>query len=318
MPFTAVSLAVAAALQPRLPIQPMPIQTRNHRAIALAFLRMPLAGPALGKGERAWEVGLTTANDFRSRPGMFEDAEIDRLEVLYRMGWQKNRELWFSGALLNRGGGFLDPIIDWWHRNILGWTDKIRDITPYGGSTILLDGEYQFGSAAGLGDVTVGLTQTLNPRLSASVALKLPTGDAARLMGSGAPDLGVSVDYRFPIARKFSGHAQVGVVLQGKATRLPATRSLIDQECLALIYTPNSRDSWIVQWQSERAPITTGARGADASHRLVTFGFRRQMSARETIELYFSEDRDLFNGKWPEGANVGPDFTAGVRYGWKF
>jgi hypothetical protein len=281
------------------------------------FLRMPLAQWPVGtKGE--WSADLTIANDLRRLGPLDEDAEIDRLAFTRRWSLDEKRDAWIEVPVLSRGSGFLDEIIDWWHRNVLRWTDPARDFTPHRRSVIALDGEYSFGSASGLGDVTLGATQSLGPRAAVSAAVKVPTGNPARLLGSGAFDVGVSIDYRAPIARRWTVHAQVGLVAQGTATRLPGTRGLVDQEALALIYAPNSRDSWIAQWQSERSPIVTGVAGADATHRLITFGYRRRLSERETLELFFSEDRDLFNGSFPEGANVGPDFTGGIRYRVRF
>ncbi|HRI43480.1 MAG TPA: DUF3187 family protein [Fimbriimonadaceae bacterium] len=296
-----------------------PIQTRNHRAISLMFLRMPLGRlPDSTQAKGEWSIDLTIANDLRRIGFLDEDAELDRISIGRRWSLGADREVWLEVPILARGSGFLDELIDWWHRNVLRWTDPARDFTPPRRSTIALAGEYSFGSASGLGDVTIGATQAFGPRLSASAALKLPTGDPSRLLGSGSFDAGLSVDYRAPIVRRWSLHAQVGLVAQGAATRLPSTRGLVDQEALAVIYARNSRDTWIFQWQSERSPIVTGVSGADATHRLITIGYRRRLSDRETLELFFSEDRDLFNGAFPEGANIGPDFTGGIRYRVRF
>ena len=104
------------------------------------------------------------------------------------------------------------------------------------------------------------------------------------------------------------------MILQGAAPELEGERTLVHQEALALIYQPNSRDEWVLQWQGESSAVETGVSGSDATHRLVTFGYQRRLGTREFLQLYFSEDRDLFNGTWPEGANIGPDFTIGARW----
>lgn len=295
-----------------------PIQTRNHRPISLLFLRMPFAGEPLGRQERRFGLDLTVANDFRRRFTVDEDSEVDRLGISYRQGLGEDREFWAEGALISRSGGFLDPIIDAWHRMVLGWADRARISTERGRSIVALEDEYAFGSARGIGDVTVGFTQRLGARFAVSAAVKLPTGDASRLLGSGGVDVGVSVEGWRPLGCGWSLHGQIGLVAQGKATRVTGSRSLVDQEAIALVWSKNTRDTWIVQWQSERSPTVTGVSAVDASHRLVTFGYRRKLTEHASLELFFSEDRDLFNGRFPEGANVGPDFTAGARYTWKF
>lgn len=310
--------AIAAGAPTAWSSDAQPIATRNHRPMSLIFLRMPFAGEPLGVKERRLELDLTLANDFRRRLEVDEDSEVDRLGVTYRWGLGRSREVWVDGALLSRSGGFLDPIIDAWHRAVLGWSDRARITTERGRSVVALEGEYSFGSATGVGDVTVGITQRLGPRFAVSAAVKLPTGDAGRLLGSGAVDAGVSVEGWTPLGRGWSLYGQIGLIAQGNATRVSGSRSLVDQEAMALVWAKNSKDTWIAQWQSERSPTVTGVSAVDATHRLITFGYRRKLSEYATLELFFSEDRDLFNGRFPEGANIGPDFTAGARYTWKF
>ena len=58
----------------------------------------------------------------------------------------------------------------------------------------------------------------------------------------------------------------------------------------------------------------TGVAGSDATHRHLTFGYRRYLGKSEDLELYFNEDRDVFNGKFPEGANIAPDFSIGIAW----
>lgn len=315
---SALAILLALGAHAALAEQPRPVDTRNHRAISLAFLRLPALGAPLAIGERAFEGGISLANDFRRFGLLDEDSEIARLDLRYRQNWGVGREFYVELPLMSRDGGFLDSIIDWWHRNILQWTDPVRDATDHNRSVVELAGEYRFGSAAGIGDLTVGVRQALCPRLTASVAIKLPTGDASRLMGSGAPDFGIALEGWTLISRRWTLYGQIGLVAQGRATRLSGTRGLVDQELLGLLFQANSRETWIVQWQSEMSPTVTGISGADATHRLITFAYRRRLSDTQTLELYFSEDRDLFNGRFPEGANVGPDFTCGVRFGVRF
>lgn len=290
-----------------------PIPTRNHRAVSLAFLRLEPAPPVLAKGERRTAIGWTVANDLRRPIGMDEDYEVQRIAVRGRWGIGRSTDLWVEGVLVGRGGGFLDSWIDAWHRSVLGWTDPVRDATPQGRSVVAQTGRHRFGTASGLGDATVGWTRALGDRTRVSAAVKAPSGNPGGLLGSGAWDAGVSVDHRASLGRGWGLALQAAVILQGEPTRLEGANGLADQALIALTWRPNSKDVWIVQWQSERAPLRSGIASADAAHRLVTFGYRRALGADAELELYFSEDRDLMNGRAPEIANTGPDFTAGVR-----
>ncbi len=249
-----------------------PISTRNHRAISLAFLRMPPA-VHLAKGDTLFATSWTEANDFRLLDKVEEDIEVSRIAFTWMKGLDRRRTVWLEVPLLSLGGGFLDPIIESWHDNVLRWVDPGRASTPFGRSVVALAGVYRFGSATGIGDISAGISQLLSDGFRWQVAVKVPTGDASRLLGSGAADIGSSLEFRRPIGRRLCAFVQAGLVLQGKATKLPQSRTWCDQECLALIWQPNSRDAWIGQWNSERAPMTTGVPGVDATHRTSRLAF---------------------------------------------
>jgi hypothetical protein len=254
------------------------------------------------------------ANDFRSLPGLEEDYEVTRLAITRRFGLAGRSEWWLEGVLCARTGGLLDGLIDWWHANVLHWSDPLRVAAARGRSRVHAAGQYDFGTAVGLGDLTEGWSRSLSSRATVVVAMKIPTGDPSKLLGSGAADFGASLTYTVPIHRRLTIQTQFGAVVQGRAKRLPNTRTLVDQQCLALVWHPNSRDSWIAQWQSEGAPISTGIPGADGPHRILVFGFRRKLDERSSIELHFTEDRDVVNGRVPAIAHIGPDFGFGIRY----
>lgn len=298
-----------------------PISTRNHRASSLAFLRFEPRGNLTPVGHRKFEVSFVTANDFRymtsSTGTVEEDYEVERLGLTYRAGLPGHLEWSIELPLVSRGGGFQDPIIDWWHANVLHWSDERRNSTRFGRSTVSLPGSERFGSAAGLGDISGFLSKSCG-RWIGSVGLKLPTGDSSKLLGSGNVDLGLSIEGSFPVCRKLTLFGQIAGILQGNAKRLSGTRDFVHQEALSLVLQPNGRDAWIAQWQGEASALETGVSGSDATHRLLTFGYQRRLSERQRLDLYFSEDRDVFNGKIPEGANVGPDFTMGVRISYRF
>lgn len=264
------------------------------------------------------QFSSTVANDLRRSATLDEDYEVQRFAATFRWGLRNGTEAYLEVPWLARGGGFLDPIIDAWHRKVLGWTDPIRDSLPQGRSVAMLGGKYRYGSASGLGDLSGGIARDFGERTTVRLAAKLPTGRSRALLGSGGLDAGLSVEHRIRLSRQWRMAVHLGIVAQSPGKALPSVRGLVDQEGLAIAYVPNSRDQWIAQWNSERAPATTGVPAADGVHSFLTFAYRRKLSPREAVEAFFSEDRDVFEGDFPTAANVAPDLTLGLRYVWRF
>jgi Protein of unknown function (DUF3187) len=132
------------------------------------------------------------------------DSETLRAVLDFRLGVAPRLELGLEIPLLMHGGGFLDSAIDGYHRRFDlpdgGRTGFARDrfVAGYVG-----DGEEVFfdqaPGGAGLGDVVLtGRTSLLAakgrpPAVAAAVTVKLPTGSASSLRGSGSTDYGASL-----------------------------------------------------------------------------------------------------------------------------
>ncbi len=287
-----------------------PIDTRNHEAADLAFLRLGPRGGILEPGGRSLAFALSSANLLRFQGGYREDQETERLGIRYRIGVERG-EWSFEVPLLSRGGGFQDPLIEGYHR-LIG-IDNFRGTVPYGRVEETIPGSGSFGSEAGIGDVTVAYSRPLGPQAFVSYAAKLPTGNAGGLLGSGGVDLAVSLYGRWKVARRWTAYGQLGGVFQGPAARLDHARSLVLQESVALEFRPNSRDSYVFQHQGDTSPMITGVQFLDGPHRQLSLGYARRLSRRDTIQLCFSEDGDFLNFRVPEVVNVAPDFTVGVN-----
>ena len=291
-----------------------PIQTRNMRSLSQQFLRFYPGEHLLDAGAQQFDFGYTNANEFRRiRSGgavvLEEDAETSRALFRYQRGMKGGFTLGAEVPLVSRGGGFMDPIIDWYHTRVLNTLLERHDV-PFGRSVIAGPG-YSFGSASGLGDVTVTAAQRVGRNWIAEAGVKLPTGEANKLLGSGSADAGLSFYGDWAIARKLRLFAQVGGVVQGRARNLPGTRGFVDQESLGLLWQRNSRDGWVVTLQAEASALKSGISASDANHRIITVGYERKISPRQLLSFFFSEDRDFLWGA--AGGNVGPDFTMGLR-----
>lgn len=294
---------------------PFPLEVRIARPLALVFLRPTPLGPPPEKTETS--VSGQWGNDFRRSGPVDEDAEVGRLAVRWRQRWgSRGAETWLMVPVLARGGGLLDGAIDAWHRGVLGWEDPVRAGTARFRSVVARDGRYRFGSAAGLGDVSAGVA-TRWQGLVVQGAIELPTGDAARLLGSGGVELAASIERQWRLDRRWSIGGLLGVTYQGSAPHLPGARRWVDSSQVWVAYQPTADDTWLLQWVSEAASVTTGVASADSTARVLAVGYRRRTGPRSYTEVVLTEDRDLASGRLPWLVNQGPDVTFGVRFVWR-
>lgn len=152
-----------------------------------------------------WHAGLqldyTSHYTAQSAPGemLLFDGETTRAAVVLKRGfagrWQASVEIPF----VDHSGGFADGFIDDFH-DTFGFADGGRARAPRDRQRFryVRDGRLALDvddSPSGVGDVRLGLKGRLAGfgDWGAAIAgeLKLPTGDAARLTGSGAADLAV-------------------------------------------------------------------------------------------------------------------------------
>ena len=156
------------------------------------------------------------------------DGETYRLAVRFGHGMNNQWEIGTEIPLVSHRGGVLDGFINDWH-DAFGLPTLGRDRVA--------DNQLQFvyvrddneqvniqSSTTGLGDILLFTGKTLKPmektELTVRGQLKLPTGDADRLMGSGGTDFSLSVS----ITRKWGmwlGSARLGGSYLGKGDILP-------------------------------------------------------------------------------------------------
>jgi len=163
------------------------------------------------------------------------DGETYRLALSVRRGLSDRLEVGIEVPLVLHRGGVLDDFIEGWH-DALGLTNDERDKTP----SNELDYSYRFqGQEAiairsgqqGLGDVRLFAATTLHRaedgsrELSLHGSLKLPTGDSARLLGSGSTDLALSINAveRGLRSYRITGYGRLGLLASGDSDIL-ATR----------------------------------------------------------------------------------------------
>jgi len=249
-----------------------------------------------GNGESRFRVALDIANhaDFGSTQGetIVIDGESYYLDVAYRKRLFDWLELGIDVPLVSHRSGFLDNAIESWH-DFLGLSNGKRQgsANQLAFSYIKQDIiDFQLGdTATGLGDVRLMLAAPLRtPRAPDGFAvtlrsvIKLPTGDADRLLGSGATDYSLALHAS---AAHFAGLENIN--LAGFAGMLWAG----DSDYFAAI-------------QENRVPFAGGALGWQVARRFELLG---QLYTQGRL---FASELDELAGKSVQmalGANFRPD-----------
>jgi hypothetical protein len=161
------------------------------------------------------------------------DGETYRLALIWKQGiaadWQVGIEL----PYIAHREGWMDGLIENWH-DIFGFSNSDRDdwsrnglVYRYeraGGDQVLVN-----GNESGVGDLVLSISHALNTdidrgaRLALHGSLKLPTGDADALLGSGAADLAFWLsgeDQRMFWQWPLTIYGQAGLLLKGEADLL--------------------------------------------------------------------------------------------------
>jgi hypothetical protein len=212
-----------------------------NRSPLVAIYGLPLAasGRLLAAGEQQWQLDITTGNSFRIASREHEAIYLDGETANARLGWHYGLggrgEFGLELPVVHHGGGFLDPLIDGYHR-LFGFDRSERDLLP--------DDEfhYQYSrngqpllrldqGGTGIGDLQFTGGYQLFAReqrwLAARFTLKAPTGDPDFLYGSGGWDASAALHWANQHAlakQRLSYEIAAGVVYTGDGEVLPQQR----------------------------------------------------------------------------------------------
>ncbi|WP_455204720.1 DUF3187 family protein [Kaarinaea lacus] len=188
--------------------QLLPVKTKNMNPFMIGYGAVMPDSPFLVRHDE-WitSIKLELANNSITANTTTEEVTIDGesyiADINLRYGYRNNLELLIGVPLVYHSGGFLDQTIKNWH-NLWGMSNARRDVFPNSqlryqykkdGATLI---DINTGTG-GLGDVTIGIKFNNEKLRSGATAiayrldLKLPTGDADKLTGSGATDAAFSL-----------------------------------------------------------------------------------------------------------------------------
>jgi hypothetical protein len=314
-------LSALACLAPISRSHAEPLVTRNqHPLVALYGLPLPLAArlPAPGSGRVGanlnWSNFATT--DTTARDSYTLDGEV--LEVRVQAEHSLGADFAVRGELAWRdlSGGSLDSLVENWH-DLFGLSSGSRNRLPQdallieyrrGESTLL-----QFDEASsGLADMPLSfgyqLIATERGALATWLTLKLPTGKAEDLTGSGAMDVALSLAGE----RQLSGHWQVfgqaNVVWLGEGDVLADLQQDFAGSLLAGVTWQGWRSFGVTaQLEANTAVLDTGTH-LDGDAVVLSLGGRYQTVSGWAFDFGFSEDIAV---------DASPDivFLLGVRHG---
>jgi hypothetical protein len=218
------------------------------------------------------------------------DGETTSIRLSIRRRFLERLELGVDVPYVRHSGGFLDGSIKGWH-DLLGLSnsrregpdDQLRHSYTRDGTTLVgLD-----SSVSGIGDVQLSAAFPFS-KFTVRASIKLPTGDAEKLTGSGATDVSLGVYasrvYQF-FERDLGVSGFVGALALGDGDVLPELqRSLVPYGGLAL------------RWQATER-----------------FGLATQLSIQGS---YFDTDFDDIGGNTLQ-LGFGADYRAG-DFLWRF
>lgn len=292
-----------------------PFAVRNAEPLNVLFLQAPSeSATVLRRGQNQTSLNLDVINHLlfdRAGDNLFEqDFEVQRLTIAYNAGLGNGWDVAVYLPVLARNGGFLDELINIWHRWFGLKGDgrashrnyQIHERITHSGQNLVSLSE----PAAGLGDATVEIRRLLGQSgrsfWTVRAMLKLPTGNPAQQFGSGAPDAGLGVILTYRSSRNLLWHVNLSRVWVGKPTRLGVSARDMVQWLVAVEYQPDVHTSLVLQIDDNRTPIVVGVPYADGARRSLTVGIARDIRPGMRAELSITENQ--FG--WL--ARIAPDF----------
>jgi hypothetical protein len=224
-----IGASCGTALADALADRPEPFAIRDQNPFIQIYGLPPLdPGDVTPPHRTRSQILFDLANNSRLAEGTNESISLDgetyRLALSVRHGVSDRLEVGAEIPLVFHRGGVLDDFIEGWH-DFLGLSNSERDETPNNA----LDYSYRVegqelvavrSGQQGLGDIRLFAATPLyradegGLAVSLRGSLELPTGDSARLLGSGSTDIALSVNAveRGLGSSRVTGYGQLGVL----------------------------------------------------------------------------------------------------------
>jgi len=264
-------------------------------------------------GDNIWEVYVTASShstrDADGGESLLFDGETRRLGLSYRRGLSERLELGVEIPWISHESGNLDGFIDRWH-SIFGLPDGIRDERPRDQLMFSYeDNGWQFSMTSntqGPGDVRLFggwlLAQSVRGSSALRFSVKFPTGDSARLLGSGSTDvsLGMAGDGRQVMGiEKLSGFYRASATWLGTPDfDTGRTRRVVGQVSAGLGHDLTARTTLALQLLLRSPVYDSGTAPLGDVAALLTMGVRFRLP--QEYALTFAVGEDVYPGSMPD------------------
>ena len=280
-----------------------PLATRNqHPLVALYGLPMPLAARLPGAGSGRIGASLNWSNfattDTSDQRSYTLDGEV--FEVRVQAGHAMGDRFAVHGELAWRqlSGGSLDSPVENWH-DLFGMPNGARDRLPE--DALLID--YRAGEStllrveddtSGLADIPLSFGYQLTASERGAVAtwltLKVPTGKAEDLTGSGAVDVALSLAGERQLSERWQLFGQANVAWLGNGEVLED----LQQDFAGSLLAGATWQAWrglelTAQLEANTAVMDTGT-DLDGDAVVLTLGGRYRTESGWMWDFGFSED----------------------------
>jgi hypothetical protein len=283
-----------------------PIRTRNqHPLVALYGLPLPLAARLPGAGSGNLGATLNWSNiattDTTDRSSYTLDGEVFEVRVQAEHAVGERYAVQGQLAWRQLSGGSLDSLVESWH-DLFGLPNGSRDRLPEdalrieyrsGESTLLLVED----DSSGLADLPLAFGYQLTVSDQGAVAtwltIKVPTGKAADLTGSGAVDVALSLAGERQLSERWQLFGQANVAWLGEGDVLADLQHDFAGSLLAgATWNAWQRLELTAQLEANTAVLDTGT-DLDGDAVVLTIGGRYRTDSGWACDFGFSEDLQI-------------------------
>lgn len=299
--FLGAGASALACLAPMGTLHAEPLATRNqHPLVALYGLPLPLPARLPGSARIGAHVNWSnfSTTDTTDRGSYTLDGEVFELRLQAQRAIREDFVVRGELAWRQLSGGSLDSLVENWH-DLFGLPGGSRNRLPRdqlliearaGESTLLQVTD----DAAGLADIPLAFGYQLDSSergaAAAWLTIKLPTGKADDLTGSGAVDVALSLAGERQLSDRWLVFGQANAVWLGKGDVLAAAQQDYSGALLAgTTWRAWPRFELTVQLEANSAVLDTGT-ALDGDAIVLSLGGRYRTPAGWSFEFGLSED----------------------------
>jgi Protein of unknown function (DUF3187) len=292
-----------ACLVPTACAQAEPLATRNqHPLVALFGLPMPLAArlpaPDSGRAGAALNWSNFATTDTTDQRSYTLDGEVVEIRVQAEHALGERFAVRGELAWRQLSGGSLDSLVESWH-DLFGLPNGSRRRLP--DDALLI--EYRSGEStllrveddtSGIADLPLALgyqlTASQRGALATWLTVKVPTGQAEDLTGSGAVDVALSLAGERQLSERWQLFGQVNFAWLGQGDVLAD----LQQDFAGSLLAGTTWQAWrglqlTAQLEANTAVVDTGT-DLDGDAIVLTLGGRYRTASGWAFDFGFSED----------------------------